>query len=94
LHYKAQSIAEVIAVSFSKTHNHISDNIRQIKSNKMRWAGQVARMGEGRNVYRTLVGKPKSKRQLGRPRRRGEDGINMVLREIGWGCRLDSSGTG
>jgi hypothetical protein len=42
-------------------------------------------MGEGRNVYRVLVGKPEGKRLLGRPRRRWEDGIKMDLREIGWG---------
>jgi hypothetical protein len=41
-------------------------------------------MGEGRNVYRILVGKPEGKRPLGRPRRRWEDGIKMDLREIGW----------
>jgi hypothetical protein len=45
----------------------------------------VARMGEGRNVYSVLVGKPKGKRPLGRPRRRREDGIKMDLGEIGWG---------
>jgi hypothetical protein len=61
------------------------DIIREIKSRKMRWAGHVARMGEGRNVYRVLVGKPKGKRPLERPRRRREDGLKMVLREIGWG---------
>jgi hypothetical protein len=38
--------------------------IRQIKSRRMRWAGHVARMGEGRNVYRVLVGKPEGKRPL------------------------------
>jgi hypothetical protein len=42
-------------------------------------------MGEGRNVYRVLVGKPEGKRTLGRPRRRWEDGIKMDLREICWG---------
>jgi hypothetical protein len=62
-----------------------SDIIRQIKSRKMRWAGHVARMGEGRSVYRVLVGNPEGKRGLGRPRRRWEDGIKMDLREIGWG---------
>jgi hypothetical protein len=41
--------------------------IRIIKSRKMRWAGHVARMGEKRNVYRLLVGKPEGKRPLGRP---------------------------
>jgi hypothetical protein len=44
--------------------------IRIIKSLKMRWAGHVARMGEKRNAYRLLVGKPEGKRPLGRPRRR------------------------
>jgi hypothetical protein len=33
-----------------------ADIIRQIKSRRMKWAGHVARMGEGRNVYRVLVG--------------------------------------
>jgi hypothetical protein len=61
------------------------DIIRQIKSRRMRWAGHVARMGEGRNVYRVLVGKPEKKRPLGRPRHRWEDGIKMDPREIGWG---------
>jgi hypothetical protein len=68
-------------------HNLYSsaDIIRQIKSKRMRWAGHVARMGEGRNVYRVLVGKPEGKRPLERPRRRWEDGIRMDLEEIGWG---------
>jgi hypothetical protein len=59
--------------------------IRQIKSRRMRWAGYVARMGEERNVYRILMGKPEEKRLLERPRRRWEDGIRMDLRETGWG---------
>jgi hypothetical protein len=42
-------------------------------------------MGEGRGVYRVLVGKPEGKRPLGRPRRRWED-IRMDLQEVGWGC--------
>jgi hypothetical protein len=77
-------------------HNLYSspDIIRQIKSRRMRWAGHLARMVEGRNVYRVLVGKPEGKRPLGRPRRRWEDGIKMDLREIGWGCGVDSSGSG
>jgi hypothetical protein len=41
--------------------------IRIIKSRRMRWAGHVARMGERRNAYRLLVGKPEGKRPLGRP---------------------------
>jgi hypothetical protein len=60
------------------------DIIRQIKSRRMMWAGHVACMGEGRNVYGVLVGKPEGKRPLGRPRRRWEDWIKMNLREIGW----------
>jgi hypothetical protein len=68
-------------------HNFYSspDIIRQMKSRRMRWAGHVPRMGEGRNVYRVLVGKPKGKSPLGRPGRRWEDGIKMDLEEIGWG---------
>jgi hypothetical protein len=57
--------------------------VRVIKSRRMRWAGHVARMGEGRGVYRVLVGKPEGKRSLGRLRRRWEDNIKMDLREIG-----------
>jgi hypothetical protein len=49
----------------------------------MRWAGHVARIGEKRNVYKLLVGKPEGKRQLGRPRRRWIDNIKMDLLEIG-----------
>jgi hypothetical protein len=48
-------------------------------------------MGEGRNVYRVLVGKPEGKRPLGRPRRRWEDGINVDLRDIGWGVWIGFS---
>jgi hypothetical protein len=59
------------------------DIIRQIKSKKIRWAGHVARMGQGRNTYRALVGEPEGKSPLERPRPRWEDGINMNLREIG-----------
>jgi hypothetical protein len=62
-----------------------ADIIRQMKSRRMRWAGHVACMGEGRNLYMVLVGKPEGKRPLGRPRRRWEDGVKMDLREIGWG---------
>ena len=50
-----------------------------------RWAGHVARMGEERGVYRVLVGKPKGKIQLGRPRRRWVDNIRTDLQEVGCG---------
>jgi hypothetical protein len=59
--------------------------IRIIKSRRMRWAGHVARMGEKRNSYMILVGKPKGKRLLRGPRRRWEDNIKIDGREIGWG---------
>jgi len=72
-----------------KVHNeelndlYCSPNIvRVIKSRRMRWAGYVARMGEGRGVYRVLVGKPEGKRPLGRPRCRWEDNIKMDLQEV------------
>jgi hypothetical protein len=53
-------------------HNLYSspDIIRQVKSRRMRWAGNVARMGEERKVYKVLVEKPEGKRPLRRPRRR------------------------
>jgi hypothetical protein len=56
-----------------------------IKSRRMRWAGHVARMGEGRGAYRIFVGRPEGRRPLGRPRRRWEDNIKMDLQEVGWG---------
>jgi hypothetical protein len=49
----------------------------------IRWEGHVARMVEGRGVYRVLVGKPKGKRPLGRPRLRWEDYIKLDIREVG-----------
>jgi hypothetical protein len=58
--------------------------IRMIKSWRMRWAGQVARMGK-RNTYRILEGKPEGKRPLGRPRRRWKENIEIDLKERGWG---------
>jgi hypothetical protein len=53
-----------------------------IASRRMRWAGYVLRMGEGKGVYRGLVGKPEEKRPLGRLRRRWEDNIKMDLKEV------------
>jgi DNA-binding transcriptional regulator GbsR (MarR family) len=69
-----------------ENHLYSSPNIfRVIKSMRMRLAEHVARMGERRDVYRVLVGKPEIKRQFGRPRRRWEDNIKMDLQEVGWG---------
>ena len=57
--------------------------IRSLKSRRLKWAGHVACMEQSRNVYRVLVGKPESKRPLGRPRCKWEDNIKMDLREVG-----------
>jgi hypothetical protein len=76
--------------SWRKLHNdelhnlYYSPNIvRVIKSRRLRWTRYGTRMGEGRVVYRVLVGKLEGKRPLGRPRRRWEDNIKLDLREIG-----------
>jgi len=61
------------------------NNVRVIKSTRMRWAGHVACMGAERGVYRVLVGKPVGRRPLGTPRRRWVDNIRMGLQEVG--CR-------
>ena len=60
--------------------------LRVVKSRRMRWAGHVARLGQGRGVYRVLVGRPEGKRPLGRPRRRWEDNNKMDLQDEGGGC--------
>ena len=60
--------------------------VRVVKSSRMRWAGHVVLMGEGRGVHRVLVRKPEEKRPLGRPRHRWEDNIKMDLQEVGGGC--------
>jgi hypothetical protein len=71
-----------VTVEWRKLHNEELNNLYSspnivwvIKSRRMRWAGHVAHMGEGRVVYRVLVGKPEG----GRPRRRWEDNIRMDL---------------
>ena len=53
---------------------------------RIRWAGHVARMEEGRCVHKVLVGKPEGKRPLGRSRRRWEDNIKIDLQEVGRSC--------
>jgi hypothetical protein len=65
---------------------YLLNNVRVINSRRMRWAGHVARMGEGRGVHRFLAGKREGKRPLGKPRRRWEDNIKMDLQEVGGGC--------
>jgi hypothetical protein len=76
--------------SWRKLHNYelhslySSPNIvRMIKSRRMRWSEHVARMGEGKDVYRVLVGRSEGKRPLGRSRHRWEDNIKLDFRELG-----------
>jgi hypothetical protein len=81
---RSSFIARVLIFSNELHCLYSSPNIvRVIKSRKMRWAGHVARMEEGRGVYRVLVGRPEVKRPLGRPRRRWKDKFKTDLREIG-----------
>jgi hypothetical protein len=56
-----------------------------IKSRRMRLAGHAARIGEGRGLYKVLVGKPDEKRPLGRPKRRWGYNIKMDVQEMGCG---------
>ena len=58
---------------------------RVVKSRRMRWAGHVARMGQGKGVHRVLVGRPEGKRPLGRLGCRWEGNIKMDLQEVGGG---------
>ena len=61
---------------------HRSLNIfRVIKSRILRWAGHIARMEEGRSVFKMLTGKPTGKRPSGRPKPRWEDNSRMDVTE-------------
>ena len=64
-----------------------------IKSRRLRWAGHVVRLEEGRSAFKIVTGKPTRKRPLGRPRRRWEDNVRMDLIEIGINTRnwIDSA---
>jgi hypothetical protein len=68
-------------------HNLYSspDIIRQIKSRRMRWARHVARMGEGRNAYRVLVGKPEGKHHFKDQCVDGRMGLKWTLGRLVWG---------
>jgi hypothetical protein len=61
---------------------HSHNIVRVIKTRRLRWAGYVARMEEGRSAFKILTGKLTGKRHLGKPRRRWEDNIRMDLKEI------------
>jgi hypothetical protein len=82
---KREEEESCIKLHNDELHNlYSSPNIvRVIISRRMRWAKYVARLGEGRDVYRVLVRRHEGKRPLGRPRRRCEDNIKMDLRERG-----------
>jgi len=84
---QASSKRDEVRGEWRKLHNEelsdlysLPNIVRVVKLRRMRWAGYVARMGEGRGVNRGLVWKPEGKRPLGRPRRRWEDNIKMDLR--------------
>jgi hypothetical protein len=68
--------------------------IRQIKSRRMRWAGHVARMGEGRNVYTVLVGKAEGKSPRKNQGAEGRMGSDWTLGRLAGGCGVDSPGSG
>jgi hypothetical protein len=81
-----------VKVDWRKLHNeelhnlYSSPNIIRMATSMRRLAGYAARMGEKRNAYSILVGKPEGKRPLGGPRRRCKDNIKIDHREIGWDC--------
>ncbi|KAJ4433902.1 hypothetical protein ANN_16215 [Periplaneta americana] len=90
----SNEIYKLVLAIWRKLHNaelhalySSPDIIRNIKCRRLRWAGHVARMGESKNTYRVLVGRPEGKKPLGRPRRRWEDSIKMDLREVGYDDR-------
>jgi hypothetical protein len=73
---------EEVAGEWGRLHNeelcklYTSLNLlRVIKSRKVRWMGNVARMGAMRNIYNILVGKLEGKRPLGKSKHRWEDNI-------------------
>ena len=73
--------------------------VRVVKSRRMRWAGHVARMVEGRDVHRVLVGKPEGKRPLGDPDADGRTILRWIFRkwegvETGWSWLRIGTGDG
>jgi hypothetical protein len=91
-HYFSTAILK-IAGEWRKLHNEelndlysLPNIVRVVKSRRMRWAGHVVCMGEGRGVHRVLVGKPEGTRSLGRSRRRWKDNIKVDLQKVGGDC--------
>ena len=85
---------------FGPRRNKVAGELRKLRNEevnemyskrKMRWAGNVARLGEKRGASSVLVGKPEGKRPPGRPRHRWEDNIKMDLQEVGFGAGTGSS---
>jgi hypothetical protein len=88
-----ESKRDEVTAGWRRLHNEEFHNlysspsiIRMIKPRRMRLAGHIAQMGQKRNAYRILVGKPEGNRPLGRPRLRLVDNIKMDIRETGWSC--------
>jgi hypothetical protein len=82
---------EEVVVGWRRLHNvelhnlYASSSVNKvIKSRKIKWTGHVPHMGQLRNAYNIVVGKPEGMRPLQRPRHRREGDIKMDLREIGW----------
>jgi len=73
-----------------KTYEEVNDlysspNVVRVVKSRMRWAGDVASMGERSYAYRVWVGRLEGNRSLGRPRHRWEDNIKMDLQGVGCG---------
>ena len=63
------------------------DIVMVINSRRLKWAGHIARMEEGRSAFKILTGKPTGNRTLGGPRRRWVNNIRIYLKEIGVNMR-------
>ena len=62
------------------------NDIRLIKSRKIKWSGHVSRMGDRRGAYRVSVGRPEGRRPIERRKARWEDNIKIDFQDVGWGC--------
>jgi hypothetical protein len=69
---------------------YVNEN-EKVAAYRMRWAGHVARMEEGKGVYRVLVGKAEGKGLMGRPRSRWKDNIKIDLQEARCGVWTELS---